>query len=186
MTQKCENNLDISPLHQFIYHFHTDFTILRLVYPFPRPLKKEKKRKNKTRNLHNHCLPFLLDDYPGEIENNGYVFFSFFFFWGWGGERDKQGTFWSVGKWWTDIFTQSHFCSHGCLIRKCNWLRLLWSANVTTLVYYLPFAHLQTFGRQARCIIGDVGTANYDCHCKASITVLQLFLGLYTGTWYRA
>ena len=85
MTQKCENNLDISPLHQFIYHFHTDFTILRLVYPFPRPLKKEKKRKNKTRNLHNHCLPFLFDDYPGEIENNGYVFFSFFFFWGWGG-----------------------------------------------------------------------------------------------------
>lgn len=78
MTQKCENNLDISPLHQFIYHYHTDFTILRLVYPFPRPLKKEKKRKNKTRNLHNHCLPFLLDDYPGEIENNGYVFFLFF------------------------------------------------------------------------------------------------------------
>ena len=46
---KCENNLDISPLHPFIYHFHTDFTILRLVYPIPRPLKKEKKRKNKTR-----------------------------------------------------------------------------------------------------------------------------------------
>ena len=186
MTQKCENNLDISPLHQFIYHFHTDFTILRLVYPFPRPLKKEKKRKNKTRTCITIVFHFSWTTTREKLKKM-VMFFFFFFFWGWGGGgRDKQGTFWSVGKWWTDIFTQSHFCSHGCLIRKCNWLRLLWLANVTTLVYYLPFAHLQTFGRQARCIIGDVGTANYDFHCKASITVLLLFLGLYTGTWYRA
>ena len=186
MTQKCENNLDISPLHQFIYHYHTDFTILRLVYPFPRPLKKEKKRKNKTRTCITIVFHFSWTTTREKLKKM-VMFFFFFFFWGWGGGgRDKQGTFWSVGKWWTDIFTQSHFCSHGCLIRKCNWLRLLWLANVTTLVYYLPFAHLQTFGRQARCIIGDVGTANYDFHCKASITVLLLFLGLYTGTWYRA
>ena len=185
MTQKCENNLDISPLHQFIYHFHTDFTILRLVYPFPRPLKKEKKRKNKTRTCITIVFHFSWTTTREKLKKMVMFFFLFFFFWG-GGGRDKQGTFWSVGKWWTDIFTQSHFCSHGCLIRKCNWLRLLWLANVTTLVYYLPFAHLQTFGRQGRCIIGDVGTANYDFHCKASITVLLLFLGLYTGTWYRA
>ena len=141
MTQKCENNLDISPLHQFIYHFHTDFTILRLVYPFPRPLKKEKKRKNKTRTCITIVFHFSWTTTREKLKTM-VMFFFFFFFWGWGGGgRDKQGTFWSVAKWWTDIFTQSHFCSHGCLIRKCNWLRLLWLANVTTLVYYLPFAN---------------------------------------------
>ena len=77
---KCENNLDISPLHPFIYHFNKDFTILGP--PPPPPPPPPKKGKNKTRNLHNHCLPFLLDDYPGEIENNGYVFLG-------GGEINK-------------------------------------------------------------------------------------------------
>ena len=86
---KCENNLDISPLHPFIYHFHIDFTILCPTPPSLPPPPPPKKGKNKTRNLHNHCLPFLLDDYPGEIENNGYFFLG-------GGGGDKQGTFWSV------------------------------------------------------------------------------------------
>ena len=87
MTQNVKIIL-ISPLHPFIYHFHIDFTILCPTPPSPPP---QKKGKNKTRNLHNHCLPFLLDDYPGEIENNGYVFFG-----GGGVGGDKQGTFWSV------------------------------------------------------------------------------------------
>ena len=56
-----ENNLDISPLHPFIYHFLTDFTILRLVYPPP------PQKKSKTRNLLDHCLPFLLEGGGGEI-----------------------------------------------------------------------------------------------------------------------
>ena len=46
---KCENNLDISPLHPFIYHFHIDFTILcptpPSLPPLPPPQKKEKTRQ---------------------------------------------------------------------------------------------------------------------------------------------
>ena len=84
MTQKCENNLDISPLHQFIYHFHTDFTILRLVYPFPRPLKKEKKRKNKTRTCITIVFHFSWTTTREKLKKM-VMFFFFFFFWGWGG-----------------------------------------------------------------------------------------------------
>ena len=40
-----ENNLDISPLHPFIYHFLIDFTILRLVYPPPPPPKKKARQE---------------------------------------------------------------------------------------------------------------------------------------------
>ena len=43
---KCENNLDISPLHPFIYHFHIDFTIL---CPTPPSLPPPPKKKEKTR-----------------------------------------------------------------------------------------------------------------------------------------
>ena len=128
---KCENNLDISPLHPFIYHFHIDFTILWPIPPLPPPQKKEKTRQE-------ICITIVFHFSWTTTREKLKTMVMFFC----GGGGRGWGTFWSVGKWWTDIFAQSHFCSHGCLIRKCNWLRLLWLANVTTLVYYSPFVHL--------------------------------------------
>ena len=133
---KCENNLDISPLHPFIYHFHIDFTIL---CPTPTPPPPQKKGKKTRQEI---CITIVFH-FSWTTTREKLKTMVMVFLRGEGGVGgDKQGTFWSVGKWWTDIFAQSHFCSHGCLIRKCNWLRLLWLANVTTLVYYSPFVHL--------------------------------------------
>ena len=81
-------NVKITSTYPLYPHLFTIFTfpLFFLLSPTNPPSPRQKKEICIT-----ICLRFLLDDYPGEIGNNSYVFL-----FGGEGRGDKQGILWSM------------------------------------------------------------------------------------------